>query len=446
MKNDFLPPQALDVEKVVLASCLTDAQACAYALETISSDVFYASAHQLIYGAITALIAKGEPVDILTVTEELRKIGKLDDLGGAAYLSGLFEDYSSSSNIESHIKILERKSALRGLIGASQEIQKMAYDPDADTELVIGHAETVIGRIADKKTKVSFETPRTILPRCMAAIEARMTRGTMNLTTGFSELDELTCGCAKGDLILLAARPSMGKTSMAFGIGLHVAGKLKKPVAIFEMEMTKIQLIEKALSHEAEIDSMMIRSGRLTKVALTKIGVAAGPIFEIPLHIDDSPYLNITQARSICRRMKQRYGIELFIFDYLQLMAGDGTGNSKNDDVSSITRGLKGIAKECDSTVVALSQLSRACEQRSGDHRPQLSDLRDSGAIEQDADVVMFIYREEVYFPKPENHGAAEIIVAKQRNGPTGIVPLGYKNWCTKFHEKDKTENEPNNF
>ena len=434
-----IPPQSLDVERFVLASCLISSQAAGYAIENLSDEVFYVSAHKSIYGAIRGLISRGLPVDLVTVSDALQKTGEIQAMDALAELYG---DCSTSCNIEHHCAILSKKAALRALITAAQEVTAMAYDQDADDQLVIAHAETVIGRIANKKTKTAFETPMTILPRTIDAIERRMVHGTANITTGFQALDDLTCGMSKGDLILLAARPSMGKTSMAFGIALDVAMKQKKPVAIFELEMTKTQLVEKALSHGAEVDSMAIRSGRLPKQALQKIGDAAGPIFSIPLFIDDNPYLSITQARTICRRMKQKHGIELFLFDYLQLMQGDGSGNSKNDDVSSITRGLKGIAKECEAPVIALSQLSRACEQRSGDHRPQLSDLRDSGAIEQDADVVMFIYREVVYNTKADSR-SAEIIVAKQRNGPTGTVPLIYKNWCTKFESSTaQTEGE----
>ncbi|MBD3393284.1 MAG: replicative DNA helicase [Chitinivibrionales bacterium] len=437
-----VPPQALDVERTVLGSMLIDSNACDTAMETLTEECFYSTAHRRIFACIEGMIKNTVPVDIVTLAEELKKKDWLESVGSEAYLSELVENVATSANIAYHAKILESKATLRQLISAAAEISTQCFDADADAHTVIDQAEARIFRISEERASGGFESIRTLVPRTFEDIERYSKEGGYHgVLSGFTKLDEMTGGLHKGELVIVAGRPGMGKTAFALSLAAHAAAHEaeKTTTAVFSLEMSKEQLVQRMLCAAAKVDMHRLRTGRLKPQEKTQLGIHANPLYEAPIFIDDTPGLNVMEIRAKSRRLKARENLGLVIIDYLQLMSSVDRAENRQQEISSISRGLKAIAKELSVPVVALSQLSRAVEQRGGDHRPQLSDLRESGAIEQDADVVMFVFREYNYQRDNESlKYLAEIIVGKQRNGPTGAVKLSFMPEYTQFDNLDE--------
>ena len=426
--SDRIPPQALDVERTVLGSMLIDANAAVNAMEKLKEDCFYAGANQRIFLCLRDMFEKSIPFDIITLADELRKKSWLDSVGAEPYLAELVDNVATSANIDYHVKILIEKSTLRSLISASAEITTNCFSTEAEAQEILDNAEAKIFGISEARIKNVFESLGQLLPKTFEDIDKYSKGGVQGIPTGFKDLDELTSGFQRSDLIIIAGRPSMGKTAFALSIALHAAVVAKYTTAIFSLEMSKAQLAQRMLCAEARISMHQLRSGKLPNRELPKLSLAAGPLSEAPLFIDDTPGISVLEVRAKARRLKAQHNLSCIIIDYLQLMGSSGNVENRQPEISQISRSLKGIAKELDVPVIALSQLSRAVEQRGGDHRPQLSDLRESGAIEQDADVVMFVFREEVYNKDipDEEKGKAEIIIGKQRNGPIGKVDVSF--------------------
>jgi replicative DNA helicase len=426
--TDRIPPQALDVERTVLGSMLIDANAAVNAMEKLTEDCFYATANKQIFVCLREMFEKSIPFDIITLADELRKRDLLDAVGAEPYLAELVNNVATSANIEHHARILIEKATLRTLISTSAEITTDCFSTEAEAQEILDKAESKIFSIAESRIKNSFESLGQLLPRTFEDIDKYSKGGVQGVPSGFKGLDELTSGFQKSDFIIIAGRPSMGKTALALSIALHASVEAKYPTAIFSLEMSKAQLAQRMLCAEARINMHSLRSGKLPHKELPKLSIAAGPLSEAPLFIDDTPGITVLELRAKARRLKAQQNISLIIIDYLQLMGSVGKVENRQQEISQISRSLKGISKELDVPVIALSQLSRAVEQRGGDHRPQLSDLRESGAIEQDADVVMFVFREELYNKDTpeEEKGKAEIIIGKQRNGPIGKIDVTF--------------------
>ena len=351
----------------------------------------------------------------------------METVGAEPYLSELVSNVATAANIEHHARILLEKSTLRQLISASADITTECFGSEAEAQDILDRAEAKIFGISEARIKNTFESIGQLLPKTFEDIASYSKGGVQGVPTGFKELDELTSGLQKSDLIIVAGRPSMGKTAFSLSIAMHAAVVAKHPTAIFSLEMSKTQLAQRMLCAEARINMHSLRSGKLPQRDYPKLSLAAGPLSEAPLFIDDTPGITVLELRAKARRLKAQHDLGFIIVDYLQLMDSAGRFENRQQEISQISRSLKGIAKELDVPVMAISQLSRAPEQRGGDHRPQLSDLRESGAIEQDADVVMFVYREELYNKDdPSKQGIAEIIIGKQRNGPTGSIQLAF--------------------
>jgi|LFRM01.1.fsa_nt_gb replicative DNA helicase len=434
-----IPPHSLEAEQSVLGSMLLDKEAVAAAAEVLQGEDFYSDAHKEIYEAILDIYDRGEPVDLVTLAEELRQRGTLEAAGGGTYISDLAMAVPSTANVGYYIRIVEEKSILRKLISASNEIIKESYEASEDLDIIIDHAEKKIFDISQKKNARSFESIKTILLETYAQIE-ELTKNKgkiVGVPTGFYDFDMRTSGLHPSDFILIAARPSMGKTSFAINIAQNAAVRHSIPVAIFSLEMAKEQLVQRMLSSEAHIELQKIRTGDLTEEDWIKLVQAATPLSQAPIFIDDTPAISAMEIRSKARRLKMEHDLGLIVIDYLQLMSGRGRYESRQQEVSDISRSLKALARELQVPVVALSQLSRGPESRQ-DHRPLLSDLRESGAIEQDADLVVFLYRDEYYNPDTEKKNIAEAIIAKQRNGPTGTVELAWLGQYTKFVSLEK--------
>lgn len=431
-----LPPQSIEAEESILSTILLDNSTLLDVLEILKPEDFYRTAHQKVFSAIAELFAKAEPVDLVTLTNLLRDLNQLDEIGGAAYLARLVDSVPSAISVQHYARIIRDKSSLRQLIAKANEITRQCYEGGGDLDQVLDFAEGAVFEIAENKNRAAFHPLNKIIETNIDALEERQGNRALvtGVPTGFSRLDHFTSGLQSGDLIILAARPSMGKTALALNMARNAALEGNVPVAVFSLEMSKEQLSMRMLCAEARVDSQRIRSGFLNPEDWNRITDAAGVLSELPLYIDDSPDISATSIRTKSRRLKLDKGLGLVIIDYLQLMKGRSSTERRDLEISEISRSLKLLAKELSVPVIALSQLNRKLEERS-DKRPQLSDLRESGALEQDADVVAFIYRDEVY-NKDENNpnrGTAEIIIAKQRNGPTGIVPLTFLNAYTRF-------------
>jgi len=401
---------------------------------------FYFEANREIFAAARSLTLKNHPVDLLTVTEELRIRKTLDQVGGIEYLAGLSDNIATTRNTEAYCRIIEEKAIIRELIEAAEEIKARGLDSTSESKALIELAESRIFAISQERQHRDFAHMREIVLDVFNLLEERAGHeGEMTgLTTGFKEIDLMTAGLQKSDFILIAARPSMGKTALALNIALNSATKAKAKVAIYSLEMSKEQLVQRILSMESLVESNKLRTGKLEDEDWDKITYASGIISDAEIYIDDTPGITLFEIASKCRRLKAQKGLDLVFVDYLQLMEGSG-GESRQQEISNISRGLKGLARELECPVVSLSQLSRAPEQRQN-HRPILSDLRESGAIEQDADIVMFLYRDEYYQDKEgleeDNYtkrGIAEVIIAKHRNGPVGTVELSWVDRFTKF-------------
>lgn len=437
-----VPPQAIDIERTVLGSILIDANALDSAMETLTEECFYLNSHRFIFECIKSLYNHSIPADVVTLAEELRKKGWFEAAGSEAYISELVENVATAANISYHVKILESKAMLRALISTAAEISTECFDADAEARTVIDKAEQKIFTIADATIKNKPELMRELLSATFEDIE-RYARegGSSGVKTGFTKLDEMTTGFHPGDLVIIAARPGMGKTALALSFGLHAAVRAEKktPVILFSLEMSKAQLVQRMLCAEARIDMHRLRAGKLSKKELNVLGIAAGPLHDAPIYIDDTPGINVMEIRAKSRRLSARGQLGMIIIDYMQLMSIIDKAENRQQEIAQISRTLKGIAKELKVPVIALSQLSRAVEQRTGSHRPQLSDLRESGAIEQDADLVLFVYREYKYKPEDENlKNIAELIIGKQRNGPVGSVMVSFISEYASFENLDE--------
>jgi replicative DNA helicase len=436
-----LPPQNLEAEQSVLGAILLDNMAMAKAMEIIVDEDFYRPAHRKIYQGMLALSERGEVIDHITLTECLKSRSELEAVGGAAYLAELVQVVPSAANIRYHCKIVREKALLRGLIHTSTEVITRGYDGTTAVDDLLDFAERSVFSIAQGKLDRSFTPVNQIIKESLDVVD-RLSKRKERVTgvpTGFYDLDDLTAGLQASDLIVIAGRPSMGKTSLALGMAQHAALHGAAVVGIFSLEMSKPQLVLRMLSSEARVDSHALRTGKLQKEDWWRLAEAAGRLEQAPIFIDDSGALTVQQMRGKARRLKAERGLDLLIVDYLQLMQGRSDAESRQQEISDISRSLKSLAKELNVPVIALSQLSRAVENRKPPI-PMLADLRESGAIEQDADVVMFIYREEVYDSASERKGIADILVSKHRNGPIGKKELFFHDRFAKFESLENRE------
>ncbi|WP_460281968.1 replicative DNA helicase [Clostridium sp. CTA-5] len=436
-------PQSIEAEQSVIGSMIIDKTAIAKTLEHLEEEDFYRDGHKIIFRAILDMFKKDIAIDLVTLLEHLKSIDMLERAGGVTYISEISSSVPTTANLTSYIKIVEEKSILRKLIKASTSIIEESYNKQGEVEDVLDIAEKKIFDIAEKKTSKDFEPLSDVLERGFLEIE-RLFNNKGEITgvgSGFSDLDAKTSGFQKGDMVLIAARPSMGKTTFALNIAEHAALREGKSVVIFSLEMSKEQLAYKLLCSEANVDMLRLRTGELDDKDWENIAKATGPLSKAKVYIDDTAGVSVMEMRSKCRRLKIEYGIDLIVIDYLQLMSGSSGSDNRQQEVSEISRSIKALAKEMECPVIALSQLSRAPEQRA-DHRPMLSDLRESGSIEQDADVVMFLYRDEYYNKETEDRNMAECIIAKQRNGPVGTAKLAWLGQYSKFGNLDVIHKE----
>jgi replicative DNA helicase len=429
-----IPPHNAEAEQTVLASCMIDHTAVEKVVNLLSYDDFYYEANKEIYDSIKQIHMQNIPVDAVTVFEELKKRGKIDYIGGFEYLATLTENIITSKNVEAYCKIIREKSTLRKLIGASQEIIQKSYKEDDEVQRIIELAEQRIFSISQNRSINTFSEIKEVLMTVFNQLEERAKSGggITGLATGYTDLDRMTSGLQKSDLILLAARPSMGKTALALNIAMNVV-KNGASVALFSLEMSEEQYVQRIISQEAMVDSTKLRTGNLDDDDWTRLINTMSLISNYKIYIDDTPSVTLFEMMSKCRRLKIEKGLDLIVVDYLQLMSDGGRTDNRQQEISNISRGLKALARELDCPVLALSQLSRAPELRN-DHRPVMSDLRESGAIEQDADVVMMLYRDEYYNKEEsEKKGITDVIITKQRNGPVGTVELAWIGQYTKF-------------
>jgi len=434
-------PHNLEAEKAVLGAVLIDNEQFNRAAELIDSPDFYRHAHQQIFDKMVSLSDRDEVIDLVTLKEELNRAGNLNEVGGPAYIAALVDGVPKSTNVEYYAKIVKEKATLRSLIGSANKILTTAYQAEVEPEVQLDQAESEIFQIADGRLTEGFQSLKDLVPGGIETLEKLENQqgGFTGVPSGFTELDRFTSGFQPSDLVIIAARPAMGKTSLALNIAQHVGTKTEKTVGVFSLEMSKQALFLRMLTSEARIDSQKFRNGFLGSEEYKKMSEALNTLGEAKVFIDDSTSVSVLEMRAKARRLKSEHGLHLLIIDYLQLMQGRGRFENRNLELASISRSLKGLAKELEVPVVALSQLSRAPESRS-EHRPQLSDLRESGALEQDADVVLFIYREDQYDRKPENENTAEVIIGKQRNGPTGTVRLAFLKEFTRFENQTTTQ------
>lgn len=431
-----VPPQSLEAEDSILSAILIDNETLLDVVEILSPEDFYKTSHKKIFGAITELFSRNEPIDLVTLTNLLKERNQLETVGGAAYLAGLVDSVPVAANAEHYAKIIHDKACLRRLIEKSNAIVKKCFEDRGNVDDVLDFAETAIFEISENKIKPAFYPLGKVIESNIDTLEERQGNKALitGVPTGFALLDKMTAGLQPSDLLIIAGRPSMGKTALALNIARNAALDSNVPTAFFSLEMSKEQLSMRLLCSEARIDSSRLRSGFFSREDWVKITDAAGVLSEAPLYIDDSPDVTTMTIRAKSRRLKMENDLGLIFIDYLQLMRGHANTERRDLEISEISRSLKALAKELSLPVIALSQLNRKLEERS-DKRPQLSDLRESGALEQDADLVAFIYRDEVY-NKDENNpnrGKAELIIAKQRNGPVGTVPLTFLSSYTRF-------------
>lgn len=430
-----IPPQQIEAEQSLLGGIMVDSSGLPSALEILKGDEFYKESHRLIFAAIQDLFEQNEPIDILTVTNLLEERKQLEGVGGASYIAALTDAMITASNVGAYAKIIGEKSVMRRLIQSANEIISFAYGGGKSTEDVLDSAEAAIFKIAERRIRNSYFPLKEIIKKNIEMIERYQEdrESVTGVTSGFRELDKMTAGFQKSDLIIIAARPSMGKTALGLNITRNAAKESGVPVGFFSLEMSKEQLAMRLLCAEARVDSHKIRSGFLSRQECGKLLQAAGLFMDVPIYIDDTPSISALELRAKARRMMADQGLGLVVVDYLQLMRGRENSERREQEISEISRSLKGLAKELDIPVIALAQLNRKVEERT-DKRPMLSDLRESGAIEQDADVIAFIYRDEVYTKQAcKEPGVADIIIGKQRNGPTGEVKLAYISTYTRF-------------
>ena len=431
-----VPPNALEAERSVLGGVLLDNSTFNTVQQLLSPDDFYSEGHKEMYQTMLDLSARGEPLDVVTIRETLAKKGKLQSAGGEDYLLSLTNTIPTIANIESYSKLVREKSVVRKLILACHDVAARGYGDYGEVERYLDQAEKSVFDVAKERASNPYVHIKQVFKTAIHALQEAAARGgnITGLTTGFTRLDAMTAGMHPGDLIIVAGRPGMGKTSFALNVAVNAVKESRKSVAIFSLEMPKEQLGNRILSSEAKVDAGRLRTSRLLREDWTSLTNAAGQISELPIWIDDTPGLTLMELRGKCRRIQAEHGLSLIVIDYLQLMRAGVKTDSREQEISEISRSLKALAKELRVPIIALSQLNRSVETRAGkDKRPQLSDLRESGAIEQDADTILFIFREEVYDKETLNTGVAEIIIGKQRSGPTGLVKCAFFSSFTRF-------------
>jgi len=429
-----VPPHNIDAEQAVLGALFLDNSAIAMVTRSLQPEDFYMEAHRVIFKTILDLEENGQLADLVTVTDLLRRRGALDKVGGATYVATLSNISPTSANAEHYAHIVEEKALLRNLITLATRLAGMGYEGSEDAERLMEEAEKMLMELGSRRTSALFVEIKDVLMDTFKHLEhLYQHKGEINgVPTGFADLDNLCQGLQPGDLVIVAGRPSMGKTSFGMCIAYNAAREMNKPVAVFSLEMSKEQLVQRMLCAEAMVDQHKIRSGFIADEDWGKLTQKASDLAKLPLFIDDSGVLTVRQLRAKTRRLHMEKGLGLIVIDYLQLMQGSSRIENRQQEIADISRSLKGLAKELGVPIIALAQLSRSVEQRQ-DKRPQMSDLRESGSLEQDADMVMFIYRDEYYNPDTEKIGIADIIIAKQRNGPTGVVELAFLKEYTKF-------------
>jgi replicative DNA helicase len=433
--QDRIPPQNIEAEQAVLGAIFLEPSSLTVTSEVLIPEDFYRSSHQKIFNVMLKLNDEGKAVDLITVTEELAATKNLEEVGGVSYLSELAGSVPTAANVEYYARIVEEKSLLRRLIRTATNIAQEGYSREDEVEELLGEAEKTIMEVAQRKNSGAFQNIKDVLVSTYDNIEVLTTRtgDVTGIPTGFAELDRMTAGFQRNDLIIVGARPSVGKTAFALNIAQNVATKTEENVAIFSLEMGAEQLVMRMLCAEGNINAQNLRTGSLTDEDWRKLTMAMGSLSNAGIYIDDTPGVRIGEIRSKCRRLKQEHGLGMILIDYLQLIQGDGrSGDNRQQEVSEISRSLKALARELKVPVIALSQLSRGVEQRQ-DKRPMMSDIRESGSIEQDADIVAFLYRDDYYDKESENKNIIEIIIAKQRNGPVGTVSLAFVKEYNKF-------------
>jgi len=431
---DKIPPQNLEAEMAVLGSMLIDENAVSAATEFLDRESFYKNTHQQIFEAIKNLYNANKAVDIITLVDELKRSKLLDEIGGVSFLTSLANSVPTAANINHYVGIVKEKSILRNLINNSTRIVSLCYESEGKVEEVVDQAEQLVFEVSDRRHKGSYVSLKEVIKDSIETIDLLYQKKAhvTGIPTGYIDFDSKTSGLQPSDLIVVAGRPSMGKSAFALGIADYAGVVEKVPLVMFSLEMSKEQLVQRMLCSHARVDAHKVRTGYLAVSDWPRLTAAAGKLSEAPIFIDDTPAISVMELRAKARRLKAHHDIQLIILDYMQLMRGSGSAESRQQEISEISRSLKELARELSVPVIAISQLSRAVESRT-DHRPQLSDLRESGAIEQDADVVVLILREEYYNLTPENQGSAEIIIAKQRNGPVGTMRLSFIKEYTRF-------------
>jgi len=429
-----VPPQNIEAEMAVLGSMLIDENAIIYAMEILDKDSFYKDSHKKIFEVILNLYNANKAVDIITVSDELKRLGLLDEIGGISALTEMVNSVPTSANVSHYARIVKEKAILRALISNATQIVSLSYESDGNIDEILDKAESLIFEISQNKMQEQPVSLKEIVKDSIDTIDKLYQRKTYvtGVPTGFIDLDQRTSGFQPSDFIVIAGRPSMGKSSFAISIAEHVGVVEKIPIAFFSLEMSKEQLVQRMLCSHARVDAHKVRTGYLSSSDWPRLTAAAGKLSEAPIFIEDTPAISVMELRAKARRLKLQHNIGLVIVDYLQLMRSNTKAENRQQEISEISRSLKALARELHIPVVAISQLSRAVEARA-DHRPQLSDLRESGAIEQDADLVILLLREEYYNPTEENEGIAEVIIAKQRNGPVGSIKLAFIKEYTRF-------------
>lgn len=436
-----IPPQNLEAEMAVLGSMLLDQDAISVSCESLDKESFYKDSHKKIFEAILDLYNANKAVDLITLTNELKKNNLLEDIGGVSFLTALANAVPTAANINHYVHIVKEKSILRTLINNATRIVSMCYESEGNISEVVDNAERFIFEVSDRRAHGTYMHLKEIVKDSIETID-RLYQKKAHVTgipTGFIDFDTKTSGLQPSDLIVIAGRPSMGKSALAIGMAEYAGVIEKMPLAIFSLEMSKEQLVQRMLCSHAKVDAHKVRTGYLATSDWPRLTAAAGKLSEAPIFIDDSPAISVMELRAKARRLKSHHDIQLIILDYMQLMRGSAGIENRQQEISEISRSLKALARELRVPVVAISQLSRAVESRQ-DHRPQLSDLRESGAIEQDADVVVLILREEYYNPTPENQGVTEVNIAKQRNGPVGTLKLAFIKEYTRFENIARIE------
>jgi len=440
MELGKIPPHDIEAEQAVIGSMLTDKDAIMSAVEVLKPEDFYREDDKIIYEAILNLYNKAEPVDIITLKTELQSMKQLEAVGGLEYIATLPDKVPTTANVEKYIKIVEEKSALRALLKTANELITLGYDQTQDVEDILDSAEKKIFDVIQNRNQKGYYAIKDVLVDSFIQLEQlyNQKQRVTGIPTGFIDLDNVTSGLHKSDLIILAARPAMGKTAFALNLATNAAVRANVPVAVFSLEMSKEQLTNRILCSEAMVDSQRVRTGKIEDDDWQKLAQASGELSQAQIFIDDTPGISVMEIRAKCRKMKIEKDIGLVVIDYIQLVQGNNRkGGSREQEISEISRSLKILAKEINVPVIALSQLSRSVEQRT-DHRPMLSDLRESGAIEQDADIVVFLYREDYYNPETEKKNVAEVILAKHRAGSIGTVELLWLGSFTKFVDLEK--------